>query len=47
MKDSGKAASISHFVRIAIQEYRKSLKKENRIGKHKKLRQKEQGKENE
>ena len=31
MKDSGKAASISHGVRIAIQEYRKSLKKNRRI----------------
>lgn len=41
MKDSGKAASISHAVRIAIQEYRKSLTKEKRIEKNK-LRQKEQ-----
>lgn len=44
MKDSGKAASISHAVRITIQEYRKSLMKEKRIGKR--LRQKEKIKEN-
>jgi hypothetical protein len=45
MKDSGMAASISHAARIAIQEYRKSLMKEKRIGKR--LRQKEKIKGNE
>ncbi|AFU59756.1 hypothetical protein Ngar_c28360 [Candidatus Nitrososphaera gargensis Ga9.2] len=35
MKDSGRAASLSHAVRLAIQEYRKSVARKSRDGENK------------